>query len=248
MDPGATRRDQDDAALPGDDERGGVEEGRDPERGRSSGTGAEAELEGDLRTLRADHAVDLVRGDAGVGECPEGPDQRDRGRVVIGQGARLHRVVDAGDGHVTKGVWRMTAHGRLLSVPGRGSPGFMQGSLHDSSRRILSHRAPPSAPTPARPGGTSLRKRRGRQGGWGKSWTSRWRVADALEIDACARCSWPASRWPSRSCPARPGPPCRIRAHISPGRPAQGVGLPLWNDAGPAGLSTSLAGNDAAWR
>ena len=42
--------------------------------------------------------------DAGVGECPKRPDQRDRGRVVIRQGARLHRVVDAGDGHVTKGV------------------------------------------------------------------------------------------------------------------------------------------------
>lgn len=104
MDTGATCRNQDDVALARDDQGRGIEECGDPERGRSSCTGPEAELEGDLCAVRADHAVDFVRGDAGVGERSQCPDQSDRCRVVIRKGAGLLCVVDSGDGHATEGV------------------------------------------------------------------------------------------------------------------------------------------------
>ena len=52
-----------------------------------------------------DDTVHLVGSDAGVGQSTKCADERNRHRVVIGQGAGLHRVVDAGDGDAGERMW-----------------------------------------------------------------------------------------------------------------------------------------------
>ena len=105
VDAGATGGDQHHVALAGGDQGRGIEQRRDPHGAGPPRTRSEAELERDLRTVRPDDAVDLVRRDAGVGQRAERAHERDGDRVVLGKGARLHRVVDAGDGDTGEGVW-----------------------------------------------------------------------------------------------------------------------------------------------
>ena len=70
----------------------------------AAGARPETELKGDLRAIGTDDTVNLVRGDACVGECAQGANQRDRRRVVFRESARLHGVVDSDNGDVAKGM------------------------------------------------------------------------------------------------------------------------------------------------
>ena len=107
MDTGATGGNEDDAALAGGDQGRRIEEGGDAHLARPPGARPEAQLEGDLRAVRADDTVDLVAVRCRRRPAPRAPHQGDGRRVVVRQGAGLHRVVDAGDGHTGKRMGRL---------------------------------------------------------------------------------------------------------------------------------------------
>src|ERR1700722_12473081 len=102
MNSGAARCDQHDVALSSSDQCGCSENCGNPQRAGPPGAWPETELKGDLRAIGTNDTVNLVRGDAGVGECAQGAKQRDRRRVVFRKLARLHRVVDSDDSDVVK--------------------------------------------------------------------------------------------------------------------------------------------------
>ncbi len=85
MDAGAAGGDEHHVALAGGDQGRGIEDGGDAHLRGSPGAGPEAQLEGDTGAVRAHDTVDFVRGDAGVGQCAQRPEERDGGRVVLGQ-------------------------------------------------------------------------------------------------------------------------------------------------------------------
>ena len=68
VNPGAPCRDQDDVALASRDQRGCIENRRNSQRAGPSGARSETQFKDDLRAVGTDHTVNLVRGDAGVGE------------------------------------------------------------------------------------------------------------------------------------------------------------------------------------
>ena len=68
VDTGAAGGNEDHLALAGGDEGRGIEEGGDPHLAGPSGTRSEAQFEDDLCAVGPDHAVDVARGDAGVGQ------------------------------------------------------------------------------------------------------------------------------------------------------------------------------------
>ena len=104
MNPGTARSDQHNVALAGGDQCGCIENGGNPQRAGPPRTWPEAELKGDLRAIGTDDTVDLVRGDARIGECAQSANERDRRRVVFRKSARLHGVVDSDNGDVAKGM------------------------------------------------------------------------------------------------------------------------------------------------
>jgi hypothetical protein len=55
-----------------------------------------------LRAVGTGDTVNLVRGNASVGERAESANQRDRRRVVVREPARLYRVVHTGNSDVAK--------------------------------------------------------------------------------------------------------------------------------------------------
>ena len=101
---GAPCRDQDDVALASRDQRGCIENRRNSQRAGPSGARSKTQFKNDLRAVGTDHTVNLVRGDAGVGERAQGGNQCDRRRVMVGEPARLHGVVNTGNGDVAKRV------------------------------------------------------------------------------------------------------------------------------------------------
>jgi hypothetical protein len=104
VNPGAPCRDQDDVALASRDQRGCIENRRNSQRAGPSGARSKTQFKNDLRAVGTDHTVNLVWGDAGIGEHAQSADQCDRRRVVIWESARLHRVVNTGNGDVAKGM------------------------------------------------------------------------------------------------------------------------------------------------
>jgi hypothetical protein len=71
VDAGASGGNQHHVALARGDEGRGIEEGGDPHLAGPSGARSEPQLENDLRAVRADDSVDVMRGDAGVGQCAQ---------------------------------------------------------------------------------------------------------------------------------------------------------------------------------
>ena len=104
VNPGAASSDQHDVALAGGDQRGCVENRGNSQRAGPSGARSETQFKGYLRAVGTDDTVNLVRGDAGVGERAQSANQRDRRRVVVRESARLHGVVNTGNGDVAKGM------------------------------------------------------------------------------------------------------------------------------------------------
>jgi hypothetical protein len=100
--PGATGEDQDDPALAGRDQRGGIDDGGDAEAIGAPHARPEPELEHRVGGGLTHHAVDVAGVDPGVGESTERRLERDRRRVVPRETARLVRVEDADDGDVAE--------------------------------------------------------------------------------------------------------------------------------------------------
>ena len=115
VDAGAAGGDEHHVALAGGDQGGGIEDGGDTHLRGAPGAGPEAQFEGDAGAVRADDTVDVVRGDAGVGQRTQRTEERNGGRVVLGQDASLHRVVDADDGDAGEGMARHGAYSRITT-------------------------------------------------------------------------------------------------------------------------------------
>ena len=112
--PGTTGEDQDDAALAGRDQRGGVDDGGDAEAIGAPHARPEPELEDGVGGGLAYHAVDLAGVDPGVGESTERRLERNGRGVVSRETACLVRVKDADDSDVAE---RMCHRGQDVTRP-----------------------------------------------------------------------------------------------------------------------------------
>jgi hypothetical protein len=88
----------------------GIDHAGDAERVDPSSRRAEAQGEDDLLGELADHAIDVVRVDAGIGQCAERRLEGDRLRIMAGQRPGLLGVVHADDGDVAEGVSHWLQH------------------------------------------------------------------------------------------------------------------------------------------
>ena len=112
--PGGACGDENGAGEAGGDGRGGLEHRGDARAGHRAPHWSDAVLVDEVgRTAAADHAVDVARGQAGIGDGTECRLHGDGAAVVTLEHAGLARVVDPCDGHV---VERVVFHPLLPAV------------------------------------------------------------------------------------------------------------------------------------